>query len=103
MSVVVVATITPVEGKIEEVEAVFAAAIPKVHEEAGCELYALHRKGSSALVMIEKWASAEDLKAHGTGPTMAEIGAGLAGLVDGRSDLVMLTAVPAGDDTKGAL
>jgi quinol monooxygenase YgiN len=103
MSVVVVATITPVEGKLEELAAVFAAAIPKVHAEPGCELYALHRKGDSTLVMIEKWASADDLKAHSTGATMAEIGAGLAGLVDGRTDLLMLTAIPAGDPAKGAL
>lgn len=103
MSVVVVATITPRVGRSEEVEAVFAGAIPKVHDEPGCQLYALHRGRGGALVMIEKWTDADALKAHSQSATMAEVGAALADLVEGRSDIVRLDAAPFGDAAKGAL
>ena len=102
MPVIVVATITPKAGKLEEVEAVFAAAIPKVHEEPGCELYALHRS-QEALVMIERWADADALKAHGRGATMAEIGAGLTDLTEGRAEITLLEPAPYGDPAKGTV
>ena len=60
MSVVVVATITPLPGHADEVIAAFAETIPLVHAEDGCELYALHR-AEDRLIMIEKWASREAL------------------------------------------
>ncbi|MCU4183525.1 antibiotic biosynthesis monooxygenase [Acidiferrimicrobium sp. IK] len=102
MSVIVVATITPQPGKEAEVEAVFAAAIPTVHQEPGCELYALHRR-EGALVMIERWADADALQTHSKGPAMAEIGAGLANLVAGRPEITVLEPLPQGDPAKGAL
>ncbi len=102
MPVIVVATITPKVGQLEEVEAAFAAAIPKVHGEPGCELYALHR-GNGALVMIEKWTDSEALKAHSQSAAMAEIGASMADKVEGRSEITVLEPAPHGDAAKGAL
>jgi quinol monooxygenase YgiN len=98
---VIVATVTPKPGKLEEVEAAFAETIPRVHEEQGCELYALHRS-KDTLVMVEKWATDEDLAAHSTGEPYKALGMKLRELVEGRPALMVLEPVPAGG-AKGAL
>jgi quinol monooxygenase YgiN len=102
VSVVVVATITPSEGHYDEVRQVLLDAIPKVHQEAGCELYSLHEDGER-LVMIEKWASAEALDTHSNGEALRDAGRAMAGKLAGKLDVRSLSAVPAGDETKGAL
>ena len=102
MAVVVVATITPKDGMLDEVVEVFRQKIPDVHAEPGCELYALHR-GKDRLVMVERWESVEALGAHGKGASMAAINAGLKGKVAGPPDIVVTEAVPAGDPGKGAI
>ena len=65
MSVVVVATITPKPEHRDEVIAAMKKAVPLVHEEDGCELYALH-VDDKQLVMVERWTTPEALKKHGT-------------------------------------
>ncbi len=102
MSIVLVATFQPAPGKTEELIEVLTSAIPAVHTEEGCELYALHR-GKETLVMIEKWASREALSAHGKGPAIAEMGPKMQGLLAGPADIVRLEAVPAGTEAQGAL
>jgi quinol monooxygenase YgiN len=102
MSVVVVATIVPLPEHRDEVVAAFAEAIPRVHGEDGCELYALHQAGDR-LVMIERWASQEALDAHSKGAALAAMGPRLTGKVAGPSEIIVLHAVPAGDPAKGQL
>ncbi|MBI4940352.1 MAG: antibiotic biosynthesis monooxygenase [Actinobacteria bacterium] len=102
MSVVVVATITPQPGQHEAVRAALLEAIPAVHAEDGCELYALHEK-DDRLVMIEQWSSAEALAVHSKGAALAELGPRLAGKVTAAPEVVVLTAVPAGDPVKGVV
>lgn len=102
MAVVVVATITPKDGMLDEVVEVFRQKIPDVHAEPGCEKYALHR-AKDRLVMVERWASVEELGAHGKGEAMAAINAGLKGKVAGPPDIVVTEAVPAGDPAKGTV
>ena len=71
MPVVVVATIRPLPDRRAEVIAAIEATIAQVHaEDDGCLLYALH-EGPDRLVMIEKWESADALKAHAASPHMA--------------------------------
>lgn len=102
MPVVVVATITPRPGEHEAVKAALLEAVPAVHDEDGCELYALHEK-DDRLVMIEQWTSAEALAAHSRGAALAVLGPKLAGLTAGPADVIVLSAVPAGDAAKGRL
>ena len=64
MSVVVVATITPRADQVDAVREAILAAVPQVHAEPGCELYAVH-EGDGSFVMIERWESPEALKVHG--------------------------------------
>lgn len=99
---VIVAIVTPKPDQIDAAAAVFTELIPQVHDEDGCERYALHRS-KDKLVMIEKWASGEAIAAHGKGPALAELGQRLKDLTAEPMQLLMLDAVPAGDPVKGAL
>jgi quinol monooxygenase YgiN len=99
---VLVATITPSEGRIDEVEAVLKALIPAVHEEDGCEFYALHR-GRDRLVFVEKWRDMAALGAHANSQNIATMNQQLKGLVAGPPDVQVLEPVPGGDPSKGAI
>jgi quinol monooxygenase YgiN len=102
VSVVVVATITPLPEYREDVIAAFTAIIPQVHDEDGCELYALHAD-ADRLIMVEKWASREALATHSKGAALTALNPTLAGKVAGPSEVIVLDAVPAGDLAKGQL
>jgi quinol monooxygenase YgiN len=78
----VLAMITAKPGQRDAVLEVFHANVPAVRAEEGCIEYGaavdadvLGRfqamLGSDSFVVIEKWASAEALKAHGASPHMA--------------------------------
>jgi quinol monooxygenase YgiN len=102
VSVVVVATITPLPDHVDAVREALLTAVPKVHVEPGCELYAVH-EGRGEFVMIERWESPEALKAHGSAEALTTLGGALNGKVTGAPAVLRLTAVPAGDPVKGAL
>ena len=102
MSVVVVAVITPLDGHIQDVVNAFAVASPKVHAEAGCELYALHHDADQ-VIMIERWATQADLAAHASGAAITELNALLADHVAGASDVSVLENVQLGDPIKGTI
>ncbi|MEH0416240.1 putative quinol monooxygenase [Streptomyces sp. B21-083] len=103
--IVLVATMVAKPGQEELVEKTLTAALPKVHAEPGCLLYALHRKAGTTgeFVMIEKWASREALGAHMKGAVMREVGGALAQALAGPPDMVFLDAIPAGDPDAGAV
>ncbi|TFV90670.1 putative quinol monooxygenase [Blastococcus sp. CT_GayMR16] len=102
MSVVVVATLTPKPDQVDAVREALLAAVPKVHAEPGCELYAVH-EGKGEFVMVERWESLDALKEHGSAEALTTLGGQLAGKLDSAPDVRRLTAVPAGDEVKGAV
>ena len=102
MSVVVVATIVPRPEHRDEVIATITETVAKVHEEDGCELYALHQ-ADDRLMMVEKWVSLDALRTHSKGAALAAQGPRLAGKLAGPAEVVVLQAVPAGDPAKGQL
>jgi quinol monooxygenase YgiN len=102
VSVVVVATITPKPYQVDAVREAILAAVPQVHDEPGCELYAVH-EGRGEFVMVERWESADALKAHGTAEALTTLGGQLADKLAGAPVITRLTAVPAGDPVKGAV
>jgi quinol monooxygenase YgiN len=101
--VVVTAVFHPVPGKRDELETVLKSVIPEVHEEAGCLLYALHEAGEDALVLIEKWESRELLAAHQRADAVARLNAEAAALLESAPEVVTMSALPCGHQTKGAL
>jgi quinol monooxygenase YgiN len=102
LSVVVVATIIPKPDQVDAVREAILAAVPKVHAEPGCELYAVH-EGKGQFVMVERWESSEALKVHGAAEALTTLGGQLADKLDGPLDVRRLTAVPAGHPDKGAI
>ena len=103
MSVIVVATITPKPQHRFDVLTALKDAVSQVHDEDGCELYALHQT-DDRLVMIERWASPEALKTHGAqSPGLKQLNRAIEGKLERPLDVVVLEPVPAGEHGKGQL
>jgi quinol monooxygenase YgiN len=69
---VVVAIQTPKPGRLQDVLSAFAVITPLVHEEQGCELYAVHTDGT-AVYVIERWTTMADLDAHAAGEPLVQL------------------------------
>lgn len=97
----VLAIITTKPGKRSEVLALFKANMPAVHAEAGCIEYGPvidadfpgAKFGDDTFVVVEKWESADHLKAHAASPHMAAYGAKTKELLEKREIHVMQPAV----------
>jgi len=100
--IVVVATIRPLPEHRDEVLAAFLDTVPKVHDEPGCILYALHDK-ADRLVMIEQWESSEALAVHANAAALQALNPRLEGKLATKTDVQVLNLVPAGADTLGRL
>lgn len=103
MSIVVTATFFPAEGAREALLEAMRIVIPLVHDEDGCELYAIQEDDEGTIVMIEKWESAQSLDAHGAGEAVADFTRRLDGLLAVPVEVVRYGAIPIGDPAKGAL
>ena len=103
MSVTIVATFIPIPEHRAEVIAAFEEAITSVHaDDEGCELYAL-QEGDDRVVLIEKWASPEAIKAHSKSPALAVLVSCLEGKLVSPMDVQMLRPHPAGTAAQGTL
>jgi quinol monooxygenase YgiN len=79
----VLAVITTKPGLRDQVLELFRANMPAVHAEAGCIEYgpvvdapnSPAKYGEDTFVVVEKWESADHLKAHAASPHMAAYGA----------------------------
>jgi quinol monooxygenase YgiN len=91
----VLAIITAKPGKRDAILAAFRANMPAVHAEKGCIEYgpaidaegigAIQAKlGPDSFVVVEKWESAEALKAHAAAPHMAAYAAKVKELIASR-------------------
>ncbi|HEX6758876.1 MAG TPA: putative quinol monooxygenase [Propionibacteriaceae bacterium] len=101
--VVVTAYFRPVPGQHDQVVDVLRLSIAAVHEEAGCELYAIHDAPDGTIVMIEKWSSVEELDEHGSGEAVRAQTAALEGLLTSPVEVTRLAPLPAGTDEQGQL
>ena len=99
MPVVVVATMT---AKPESVDTVRDACKQAMHQEPGCDLYALH-EANGTFVFVEQWADEDALKTHSTAPAIAALFGAVGEHLDGAPDIKMLQPVVAGDVDKGHL
>ena len=102
MSVVVVVTAFPVPEHRAEVVAAFKAAIARVHDEPGVEIYALH-EGRDRLVMIENYESEQARSEHVKGAALADLRSALQGKLSSGLDAQILAPHPAGNAQQGAL
>ena len=102
--VVVIAEIGIAPGKRDEALAGLEQLCAATHaNDDGCVLYALQLDpgDESRVFMIEKWASAEALQAHGASDHIREFGA--SGTVSGPPKVTLLRPANFGDDGKGSL
>jgi len=100
MPVVVVATMTAKPESVDLVRQACKKAVEAVHQEPGCQLYALHETDRT-FVFVEQWADA--LQAHSAAPAVATLFGTVGEHLDGAPDIKMLQPVPAGDPAKGTL
>ena len=91
----VLAIITTKPGQRANVLAAFRANVPAVHAEKGCIEYApavdaadmgafQTKLGPDTFVVVEKWATIEDLKAHSAAPHMKAYGEKVKDMVAAR-------------------
>ena len=100
MPVVVVASFTVKPESVDVVREACKTAVAAVHEEPGCDLYAVH-EGDNTFVFVEQWADEDALKAHSTAPGVAALFGAIGEHLDGAPDIKMLKPIPAGDPAKG--
>ncbi|HJV13986.1 MAG TPA: putative quinol monooxygenase [Propionibacteriaceae bacterium] len=101
--VVVTAYFRPATGKHDQVVKALQPAISAVHEEPGCELYAIHDAPDGTIVMIEKWSSVDELDDHGAGEAVQALNASLEGLLASPVEVTRLVPIPAGTEKQGQL
>ena len=92
----VVALITAKPGQRAAVLAAFKANVPAVHAEAGCIEYVpvidvpdvgpmQAALGEDSFMVVEKWQTAEALRAHAASPHMAAYAAATKEMIAGRA------------------
>ena len=92
----VIAIITAQTGKRAELLEAFSKIVPLVHAEQGCVEYQpvtdasdagdmQTALGADSFMVVEKWASMDDLKAHSASVHMAEYGKSAGHMVAGRT------------------
>jgi len=102
-TVVVVAIFPAAEGRLDDLRAALVEAIPAVHAEEGCELYAIHDGPDDKIWMIEKWTGVDLLDAHGQGAAVARLQELTSGLTAGPPEVVRMFPIPAGTPQQGQL
>lgn len=100
---VVIATFHPHPGQGDAVLAALRAVIPDVHEEPGCELYALHEETGGHLVLIEKWTTRELWQEHLTLEPVKRLRASLEGLLESETEVLEMYGSPVGTPEQGSL
>lgn len=99
----VLATITLAPGTREKFLAEFRKNMPNVHAEQGCveyapaidavtDLPAQSKIGADTVIIVEKWASLDALKAHMKAPHMAAYSAQVKDYVRGRDIKILSPA-----------
>jgi quinol monooxygenase YgiN len=102
MSVIVIATLIPKPGRVQDAIDAIAGAAPLAHQEAGCELYALHTD-QAKLIMVERWTTADDLAAHAAGEAIAELNRRMGDALSTAPEVIVTANVPLGDPVKGTI
>ena len=102
MPVVAVASFRVKPESVDTVRPLLTSAVPDVHAEPGCQLYALHESGNT-FVFVEQWADEDALQTHSGAPTLTALFGALGAHLDGAPDIKILAPVAAGDPAKGRL
>jgi len=99
----VVAIFTPKPEHFEEVKALLQRVTPRVHNEAGCEFYALHQEVTGKLIYVEAWTTRELWQQHMQEPTVHEILSGVEGKLVCDVEVYEMANLPVAGSGKGSL
>jgi len=102
-SCVVIATFYPHPGKGDALRGALEAVIPDVHEEPGCELYALHEETEGRLILIEQWTTRDLWQEHLALEPVKRLRASLEGLLESETQVLEMYGVPLGRSEQGEL
>jgi quinol monooxygenase YgiN len=100
---IIIATFTPLPGQSDAVRHVLSESIPLVHQEEGCELYALHEDVEGRYTLIEKWTSRELWQVHVGLPSVANLHKDLTGLLEREVEVFEMYPRPTGTPEQGVL
>ena len=92
----IVAFVTPKPEEFDRVKAILEAIIPEVHNEPGCDFYALHLDSLGRLAFIEAWTTRALWLEHMEAPTVARIREQTSGLLAAETEIFELSARPVG-------
>lgn len=99
---VVIARLQPIPEKFEDVIRLYNEFVPLVQEEPGCELFALH-SNKRTVILVERWTTVDDAKAHGASDNLAEIRRRLEGLLAAPPEIDVVENIPVGDPRLGTI
>jgi quinol monooxygenase YgiN len=99
---VVIAHLLPTPGQTQKVLDVYRELAPLVHQEPGCELFALHTDGQDVFI-IEHWLTPEDFQAHLASSNLRRIREALKPLLAASTEIWPVESVPLGDPDKGVI
>ncbi|MFM6966000.1 MAG: putative quinol monooxygenase [Rhodoluna sp.] len=99
----VIAIFTPKSEFSDEVKDLLLRVTPRVHDEAGCEYYALHEDIEGRLIFVEAWSTRQLWIEHMEEPTVKEILSGVEGKLVKDVEVFELYNLPAGVTGKGTL
>ena len=102
MPVVVVATMKAKPESVDSVREILTRAVAEVHNEPGCQLYALH-ESDGAFIFVEQWADAQALQTHSTAPAVTGMFKAVGDHLAEPPDIKMAAPIPVGDPAKGQL
>ncbi|MEV5355820.1 putative quinol monooxygenase [Streptomyces sp. NPDC086081] len=103
--VIVIGTLHLRADRADEARGVIASVVKQTHQEPGCLTYAAHEVADDPLtvVVIEKWASQQDLDDHNTAPWLAEALSRVGELLTGAPQIQVLTPLGYGTTDKASL
>jgi quinol monooxygenase YgiN len=95
--IVVLAKLKATPGKRDDLVAVLSAQVGLVTDETGTEIYALHTSMDDDVTVwfYERYVDEEAFVFHGKTEAMKALGPKLAGLVDGRPEILKLAPIVA--------
>jgi quinol monooxygenase YgiN len=100
---IVIAIFTPLRGHIDDVREILTAIIPEVHDEDGCELYALHEDTEGRLVFVESWTTRALWEKHKNHSTVESILTLTKPHLSREVEVIEMYSVAAGNLSQGLL
>lgn len=100
---IVIAIFSPVRGQEDDVREILTRIIPEVHDEEGCELYALHEDTQGRLVFVESWTTRELWEKHKNHSTVESILSLTKPHLSREVEVIEMYSVAAGKPSKGLL